>query len=129
MNALPTWDDEQRLAAAPVPDPLTDDLAATVPVPAPVPVPVPVPGGHRGAALAAAVQALDSSATLSDAVELLLAAIDTADDAAGIVRVDLRDAVLQQRIARMVSGANLPSRGPGTRARDILALLGEHRPA
>lgn len=118
MNALPTWDDEQRLAAAPVPEPLTD-VAATAPV----------PGGHRGAALAAAIQALEAPATLSDAVELLLAAIDAADDAAGIVRVDRRDAVLQQRIARIVSGANLPSRGPGTRARDILALLGEHRPA
>ena len=117
MNALPTWDDEQRLAVAPVPEPLTDGVAATVPV----------PGGARGAALAAALQALEPSATLSDAVETLLAAIDTADDAVGIVRVDRRDAVLQQRIARIVSGANLPSRGPGTRARDFLALLGEHR--
>jgi hypothetical protein len=129
MNALPIWDAEQRLEAAPVPNPLiadstddsTDDSTATAPAAG--------PGGHRGAALAAALQSLEASATPSDAVELLLAAIDAADDAAGIVRVDRRDAVLQQRIARIVSGANLPSRGPGTRARDILGLLGEHRPA
>jgi hypothetical protein len=154
MNAQLAWDDEQRLAAAPVPAPSTDltldtldtapsDLegATTTDLSAPSapgaglddvehadPVTiVPVPGGHRGAALADAIQSLDPAAGLSTAVEHLLAAIDAADADAGIARVDTADAVLQQRIARIVSGASLPSRGPGTRARDILALLSSHR--
>jgi hypothetical protein len=123
MNALPLWDAEQRLQAAPVPD--SPDLH---PLPG-AEVREPLPGAHRGIAIAHALESLDANAGLGVAVRHLLDAIDAADAEAGIVRVDINDAVLRQRIARIVSGANLPSRGPVSRARDILSLMTTSHPA
>jgi hypothetical protein len=133
MNALPAWDAEQPFqATSALPGPTTpalvysqdaqgaaSDESASV---------VPLPGGHRGAALAQAITTLAPSAGLAATVEHLLAAIDAADADAGIIRVDTLDASLHERIARIVSGASLPSRGIATRARDIIALLGTTRP-
>lgn len=125
MNALPLWDAEQRLHAAPV---LAPDSTGVL-SPADAQEHEPLPGGHRGTALADALASVDSSAGLGATVAHLLDALDSADAEAGIARVDTNDAVLRQRIARIVSGANLPSRGTASRARDILALLTTSRPA
>lgn len=127
MNALPIWDAEQRLHAAPVPEPVPDHFAATEPLDRRTPEAAHVPGGHRGAAVAAAFGTVNPGADLPEIVGHLLAAVDAADSAAGIVRVDTNDAVLGQRIARIVSGSALPSRGPGNQARAILSLLTSHR--
>ncbi len=125
MNALPLWDAEQRLQAAPV---LVPDSTGVPPYTAPEES-EPLPGAHRGVALVKALQSLAPSADPGTTVAHLLDAIDAADAEAGIARVDTNDAVLRQRIARIVSGANLPSRGPVTRARDILSLMTTSRPA
>lgn len=134
MNALPIWDAEQRLEAAPVLGTTTSnpETAASDPETAvsnPGATAAALPGGHRGAALVEAVTALEPGTSLAEAVERLLEAIDNADAEAGYARVDTTDTVLQQRIARLVSGAGLPSRGPGTQARDILSILRGYRPA
>lgn len=123
MNALPLWDAGHRLDAAPG---LASDSTEVPPQPA---APEPLPGAHRGIAIARAMESLDAGAGLGAAVQHLLDAIDAADTEAGIARVDTNDVVLRQRIARIVSGANLPSRGPVTRARDILTLMTTSRPA
>ncbi len=120
MNTSSTWDAEQRPSA---------------PAPSGHPTPIPStydhtdvdPGGSdpRRTALARALESLDAGLPTVDAVTQILAALDAADTESGIARVDTADAVLQQRIARIVSGAALPSRGPSTRAREILELLGD----
>jgi hypothetical protein len=125
MNALPLWDAEQRLQAAPVLVPDSTGVAGF----AATEESEPLPGAHRGIALVKALESLDPSAGPGATIAHLLDALDSADAEAGIARVDTNDAVLRQRIARIVSGANLPSRGPVTRAREILSLLTTSRPA
>jgi len=123
MNALPVWDDEPRLAAAPVPDPL---IALTTTTPEPLDPFADLPADPRRLALARAIETMDHDAAAADTVLHLLAAIDEADADAGIARVDTTDSVLAQRIARIILGANGPSRGPVARAREVLALLRTH---
>lgn len=112
MNTLPMWDAEPR-ASAPVPhvDPPgpTDEPALEV--------------DPRRAALARVLGSLDSTTGRSEAITLILEAIDAADAESGVARVDTNNAILQHRIARIVSGAAMPSRGPATRAREILGLI------
>lgn len=139
MNALPVWDAEQR-AGAPVPtiypvpalpaeDTAIDSAAAPATEAAHAPLTIDVTtypdlaGDPRRLALARALADLEPTTGPVDAVAHLLAAVDAADAEAGIARVDTSDAVLTQRITRIVSGAALPSRGPATRAREILGLL------
>lgn len=118
MNALPVWDDEPRLDVAPV---LETGLA---PLPPTTPAPFAgLPADPRREALLEILDSLDPDTGLEVAVLAILSAIDVADAEAGIARVDTHDAVLQQRIARIILGANLPSRGPATRAREVLRLL------
>lgn len=121
MNALPIWDAEQHLPDAPVPtdDPPTD----THPTPTARTPFAGLPADPRRLTLLDALEALRPDTPLEEAVLAILAAIDAVDVEAGIARVDTGNAVLQQRIARTISGADLPSRGPGTRAREVLALL------
>lgn len=127
MNALPVWDDELRLDAAPAQD---DDPAQIPSTPSAIDnLFASLPHDPRRAALVRAIGAVDPESGVADAVLQMLAAIDRADADAGITRVDTGDVVLQQRIARIVAGTNLPSRGPATRAREILSLLRTHRPA
>jgi hypothetical protein len=122
MNALPIWDDEPHLTGAPVLDAAPDPTALTRTDTTPSLFDG-LPADPRRSALVAVLEALGPDTSLEEAALALLAAIDVADTVAGIARVDTNDAVLQQRIARIISGANLPSRGPGTRAREVLALL------
>lgn len=123
MNALPVWDDEPRLDAAPVLDSLALTSTST---PVPTDPFADLPTDPRRVALARAVEALDDDAEQSDVVLRLLAAIDEADADAGIARVDTHDTVLAQRIARIILGANGPSRGPVARAHEVLRLLRTH---
>lgn len=116
MNALPIWDDESHLEVAPVLDAL--------PEPAPPSPFAGLPADPRRLAVLDALAALPEDATPEEAVLAILTAADTADTAAGIARVDTHDVVLQQRIARIILGANAPSRGPATRAREVLRILG-----
>lgn len=118
MNALPVWDDEQPNALTTT-DWTTTDTTTT-------PGTAPVPGGRRGAALADAIRTAGTPTDLGELVSHLLAAVDAADADAGIARVDTNDAVLGQRIARIVSGASLPSRGPSAQAKAVLSLLREY---
>lgn len=105
MTTIPTRDDEPRLSA-------------------PVPVPTDTPEiDPRRAAIARVLGSLDATTSPTDAVTRILDALDAADAATGIARVDTADPRLQHRIARIVSGAAMPSRGPSTRAREILGLI------
>ena len=115
MTALPTQTGPTRAQAVPTgttPNPTTS--------PGPTKTQTP---SHRVAELARALGRLRPGTDPTVAAQDLLVVIDAADAAAGIARVDTNDVELQRQIARIVAGTGLPSRGPGTRARDILRTL------
>lgn len=123
MNALPIWDDEPRFDDVPVPD------TSVLETDSPFDPFATLPADPRRTVLLAAIQNVGPDVRPESAVLGILSALDDADAGAGIARVDTHDAVLQQRIARMILGTNLPSRGPATRAREILAMLRSLRTA
>ncbi len=115
MTALPTQTGPTPAQAVP-----------TAPTRGPIASPDlnPTPGpSHRVAEFGRALDRLQPGADPTLAAQDLLAVIDAADAEAGIARVDTNDAELQRQIARIVAGTGLLSRGPGTRARDILRTL------